>query len=65
MPRRTVSIEDVECVKETAQAICCVIDGEEKWIPKSVIGDDSEVFEEGDEGTLVIHEWFAEKENIG
>ena len=36
------------------------------WIPRSVIHDDSEVFDDGDnnEGNLVVMEWFAEKENL-
>lgn len=31
------------------------------WIPKSLIHDDSEVFEVGHEGTILIASWFAEK----
>ncbi len=36
------------------------------WIPKSVIHDDSEVFDNGDnsQGDLVVMEWFAEKEGL-
>jgi len=33
-----------------------------EWIPRSVIHDDSEVFDEGHEGTLVVKLWFAEKQ---
>ena len=33
------------------------------WLPKSVIHDDSEIWEEGQEGKLVVPNWFAEKEN--
>lgn len=32
-----------------------------KWIPKSLIHDDSEVWKEGQRGDLVVPEWFAEK----
>jgi hypothetical protein len=31
------------------------------WIPLSLIHDDSEVYDEGHEGTLIVAEWFAEK----
>lgn len=42
----------------------CVLRAEEEeyWIPKSVIDDDSDVWEKGDEGDCVIKEWFAEKQ---
>jgi hypothetical protein len=30
-----------------------------EWIPKSQIDDDSEVWKEGQDGTLVISEWIA------
>jgi hypothetical protein len=35
-----------------------------KWVPKSVIDDDSDVFQKGTNGNLVIAAWFAEKEGI-
>lgn len=57
-------INDVECKKETEMAILVEIEDEEFWIPKSVISDDSEVHSEGDKGTLVVPEWFAEKEGL-
>ncbi len=59
-------VDDVECIRETDDAILVQLhDGEEKWIPKSVLHDDSEVTEKGDEGTLVVHQWFADKEDLG
>jgi hypothetical protein len=64
MPRPSVEFTDVECVKETDLALLCVIDGVEHWVPKSQVLEDSEVNEEGDEGTLVITEWFALQEGI-
>ncbi len=54
--------DDVEATAETELAILCMIHGEEWWIPKSVIGEDSEVREEGDIGILSVREWFARKE---
>lgn len=60
----TVSIGDVNCIMESVKAIQVIIYGERKWIPKSVIHDDSEVYKDGDSGTLVLKEWFAEKEGL-
>jgi len=57
----------VRCKKETDLAL--LVEGEclpkgTLWVPKSVVHDDSEVFEEGHEGKLVVKEWFAEKEGL-
>ncbi len=39
--------------------------GDSHWIPKSVIHDDSEVYDESTEtGELVVFNWFAEKEGL-
>ena len=35
--------------------------GEEYWVPRSHIHDDSEVWKQGDEGMLVVTEWLAIK----
>jgi len=61
---RTVSYDDVECIHETDDAILVVVEGDEYWIPQSQIDDDSEVWKNGDEGTLVITEWIAEKKGL-
>ena len=58
-------IASVVCRSETAKALLCVVDGKSVWIPKSVISEDSEVYQAGDEGALIIKQWFAEKEGIG
>lgn len=57
----TASFADVKCLRETDAALLCVIDGEEHWIPKSQVDDDSEVFDsdENSEGTLIVTEWIA------
>ena len=35
------------------------------WVPKSVIHEDSEVFDmEHSEGTMIVHRWWAEKEGL-
>jgi len=64
MPREKVEFEDVDCLKATERAILCNIDGDEKWVPQSVVDDDSEVWKEGDTGKLVVHEWWAVKAGL-
>jgi len=58
--------DDCEVQKETVRALLVWIPDldEAKWIPKSVIHDDSEIYDdgEGSEGQLVVLTWFAEKE---
>ncbi len=63
MSDSTVSF-DAKCIRETPKAILVVIEDDEVWVPKSVVHDDSEVYEEGHEGTLVLHEWWARKEGL-
>lgn len=54
-----------QILRETAKAFCVDLDGEELWIPKSVISD-ADDYEVGDfDVELSIAEWFAEKEGIG
>ena len=62
-----VSFEKVLCSAETEKAIFVygVTDSEDGiWVPKSLVDDDSEVYKKGDEGTLVLPEWFAVKEGL-
>lgn len=55
---------NVLCIGQTPKAIRVVIDGEYHWIPQSCVHEDSEVWKEGDEGTLVVPEWFAIKNGL-
>ena len=60
---------DCVCFFETVKAIAISLDGvldlnNCHWIPKSLISDDSEVWKKGDEGKLVVPEWFAIKEGL-
>jgi len=64
MGQAIVRFDDVECLKETPDAILVVIEGETYWIPQSQVTSDSEVWEEGDIGELVITEWIAKKKGI-
>lgn len=59
------SFPDTKCIFNTQKAILVLLDGEKKWIPMSIIHEDSEVWVKGDEGTLVLPEWFCKKEKIG
>ncbi len=57
-----VTIDDCRAIRETDMAILVDIDGEEHWVPKSQILDESEVWQDGDEGTLVVSGWLARQE---
>jgi hypothetical protein len=57
-----VEVDRVEV--ETDKAIMFSKDGEEFWIPKSKISEDSEVEGLGDSGTLVIPWWLAEEKGL-
>ena len=60
--------DDAVCTGETAAALRVIISGESspRWIPKSVVHDDSEVFDATDnnKGLLVIKGWWARKEGL-
>jgi hypothetical protein len=59
-----VAFNDCECLNETAKALLVQIpdlDDGALWIPKSQVHADSEVYEDGHTGTLVITGWFAKK----
>lgn len=59
--------ESKECIalQDTAKGLLVRFsDGLERWIPKSVIDDDSEVYRPGDTGTLITASWFAEKSEL-
>jgi hypothetical protein len=59
--REPFQIHDVIAIKETEAALLVEIEGEEFWVPKSQIDDDSEVYKADTEGTLIIPLWLAEK----
>jgi hypothetical protein len=61
----THSVDGVTVEQETDKAILVKFeDGSKSWIPKSVIDDDSEVYQMGTDGTLIVKQWFAEKEGL-
>jgi hypothetical protein len=59
-----VTVCKTQVVRETAKAILVTIEGEAKWVPKSVIHADSEVWNgsDGREGELIVKAWYAHKE---
>jgi hypothetical protein len=61
-----VRFDDCTAVHATPKALLVSIPelGDEIWIPRSVVHDDSEVFESGHEGELVIKEWWAREEGL-
>lgn len=67
--REPVSVGEAMVVRGSPKALCVelVDHGRELWIPRSVIHDDSEVYDddgEHDNGELVLLRWFAEKEQL-
>jgi len=59
-----VHIDGVEALRSTDKAVLCDIEGDLIWIPQSQIDADSEVWEQGDSGTLVISEWIAKEKGF-
>lgn len=52
--------------RETEKAILVAFEGSgERWVPKSVVHDDSEIWKKGDTGKLVVKMWWAEKNVLG
>jgi hypothetical protein len=68
MPRgedKGFTIKRTKALRETERALLVqsdFFDDGQRWIPKSQIHDDSEVFEVDHEGKLVVNAWLAEKE---
>lgn len=54
---------EATCVQETALAILVVLrdmDNARRWIPKSVLHDESEVRHRDDDGALAVKQWWAD-----
>lgn len=58
------SIEGAKVEHETPSAILVVVDEEPIWFPKTQIDDESEVWREGHEGTLIVSEWIAKQKGL-
>lgn len=60
-----VEFEDCECNWDSEKAALVVIYGDEVWIPKWAIHDDSETYKRGTSGNLIVVEKIAiEKELV-
>jgi hypothetical protein len=62
-----VSLGQGKCTRATDKALLIDLEsGDERWVPASVIHDDSEVYDSGDnsEGEVVVAKWWAEKEGL-
>lgn len=60
-----ISFDNCRSIKDSGKALLVLIpevDDEPVWVPQSVIDDDSEVWKERQEGTLVVATWWAEKQ---
>lgn len=55
---------DEPVIANTQRAILVLIYGEKRWIPMSIIGEESDVWVKGDIGALLLPRWFCEKEGI-
>lgn len=65
MSEETATIRGVSCTMDTAKAIKVTdFAGFEEWVPRSQIHDDSEVWERGHTGDLVVSGWWAQKNGI-
>lgn len=65
MPQEMVEIYVDLIIKETTDAILCEIGSEQVWIPKSQLGEESDVREAGDgNGVISIPVWLAEKKEL-
>lgn len=60
-------LEDTLVVRESDSGKAILVDSpildDRVWVPKSAVTDDSEVWKEHqDRGTLVVEDWFADKQ---
>ena len=63
---QVTKFDDVQGLRasDTGKALLCLIGEEEVWIPQSQIDDESEVYEPGGEGVLVVSQWIAEEKGL-
>ena len=60
-------IGDVRLVRTTDKALLVEYEGEEIWVPRSQVDDDSEIYSDkqvGETGLLVIPYWLAEEKGF-
>lgn len=60
-----VNLGPVVVKHETDKALLVRMEDQtERWIPKSQIHDDSDVYRKNQDGELKVTKWFAEKEGL-
>lgn len=63
-----VNLGQAQAIAGTDKALRVQLESEDepRWVPKSQIHDDSEVYDDKDNATgdLVVTRWFAEKEGL-
>lgn len=65
MEKETVTIRSCAATRETDKAVLVVFEsGTEHWIPKSQLQPGSEVRARGDQGDVVVSQWFADNSNL-
>lgn len=61
----TIEFDDCVCDKATRDALFIRLpNGQAFWAPRSVVQQDGDVLEEGDEGTVSLAAWWVEKEDV-
>jgi len=60
-----ITFENVKIVRATGAAVWAEFaNGRREWIPISQVESDSEIWDEGEEGTLVISDWIASQKSL-
>ena len=59
-----VKIGGVSVVKETEKAFLVEAYGEQIWLPKSQMHQDSDDLAEGEIGTIIISKWIARQKEL-
>ena len=64
--KHTAHFDDVTAIADSGKALLCSCPEWDKpqWIPHSQIDDDSEVYRDADEGTLIVSEWLAKEKGL-
>lgn len=63
--RDRVEIEDCYGVRQSGKAVLVHLpDGREEWFPVSQIDDESEVWNDDTDGTLIISRWIAQEKGL-
>ena len=61
---KSVAFEGAQVLSESPRALLVYLDGRELWVPKSQIHADSDVYERGQYGRLVISKWIAAERGL-